>query len=66
MCDEDTAALVVDNGSGMCKVRILNRFYKVIRILKKRAGEMSSSGKVLRTFEFLQVFGAAEKIQTKV
>ena len=24
MCDEDTAALVVDNGSGMCKVRILN------------------------------------------
>ena len=66
MCDEDTAALVVDNGSGMCKVRILNRFYKVIRILKKRAGEMSRSGKVLRTFEFLQVFGAAEKMQVNV
>ena len=25
MCDEDVAALVVDNGSGMCKVRILNK-----------------------------------------
>ena len=24
MCDEDTAALVVDNGSGMCKVSPLN------------------------------------------
>ena len=65
MCDEDTAALVVDNGSGMCKVRILYRFYKVIRILKKRAGEMSRSGKVLRTFELLRVFGAVEKIQAK-
>ena len=23
MCDEDTAALVVDNGSGMCKVQLI-------------------------------------------
>ena len=28
--------------------------------------EMSCSGKVSRTFEFLRVFGAAEKIQAKV
>ena len=34
---------------------------KVVRILKKRAREMSCSGKVSRTFEFLRVFGAAEK-----
>ena len=27
---------------------------------------MSHSGKVSKTFEFLRVFGAAEKIQTKV
>ena len=39
---------------------------KVIRILKKRAREMSRSGKVSRTFEFLCFFGAAEKIQAKV
>ena len=39
---------------------------KVVRILKKRAREMSRSGKVSRTFEFLHVFGAAEKIQAKV
>jgi hypothetical protein len=38
----------------------------VIRILKKRAREMSRSCKVSRTFEFLHVFGAAEKIQVKV
>ena len=35
---------------------------KVVRILKKRAREMSCSGKVSRTFEFLRVFGA-EKSQ---
>ena len=39
---------------------------KVVRILKKRDPEMSGSGKVSRTFEFLRVFGAADKIQTKV
>ena len=39
---------------------------KVVRILKKRAREMSCSSKVSRTFEFLRVFGAAEKIQAKV
>ena len=39
---------------------------KVIRILKKRAREMSRSGKVLRTLEFLRVFGAAEKNKEKV
>ena len=37
--------------------------HKVVRILKKRAQEMSRSCKVLRTFEFLRVFVAAEKIQ---
>ena len=36
---------------------------KVIRIVKKRAQEMSRSGKVLRIFEFLHVFGSAEKSQ---
>ena len=40
-------------------------YIKVVRILKKRAREMSHSGKVSRTFEFLRVFGAAEKIQGK-
>ena len=35
---------------------------KVVR----RAREMTRSGKVSRTFEFLRVFGAAEKIQAKV
>ena len=39
--------------------------FKVVRILKKRAREMSRSGKVSRTFELLHVFGAAEKIQAK-
>ena len=39
---------------------------KVVRILKKRAREMSCSSKVSRTFEFLHVFGAAEKIRAKV
>ena len=39
---------------------------KVVRIFKKWAWEMSHSGKVLRTFEFLHVFGTAEKIQPKV
>ena len=39
---------------------------KVVRILKKRSQEMSHSSKVLRTFEFLRIFGAAEKIQAKV
>ena len=43
----------------------LLQIYKVVRILKKRAREMSHSGKVSRTFEFLRVFGAAEKIQAK-
>ena len=38
----------------------------IVRILKKRAREMSHSKKVSRTFEFLRVFGAAEKIQAKV
>ena len=33
---------------------------------KKKAREMSLSGNVSRTFEFLRVFGAAEKIQAKV
>ena len=37
--------------------------HKVVRILKKRAREMSCSSKVSRTFEFLCVFGAAEKSQ---
>ena len=46
-----------------CWITISN---KVVRILKKRAREMSHSGKVSRTFEFLQVFRAAEKIQAKV
>ena len=41
-------------------------FYKVVRILKKRAQEMSCSSKVSRTFEFLRIFGAAKKIQAKV
>ena len=36
---------------------------KVVRILKKIAGEMSCSFKVSRTFEFLSVFGSAEKSQ---
>ena len=35
---------------------------KVVR----RAREMTRSGKVSRTFEFLRVFGAAEKIQANV
>ena len=35
--------------------------HKVVRILKKRAREMSRSSKVSRTFGFLRVFGAAEK-----
>ena len=39
---------------------------KVVRILKKRAQEMSHPSKVLRTFEFFCVFRAAEKIQAKV
>ena len=34
-------------------------------ILKKRAQEMSRSGKVSRTFDFLRVFGAAEKKPSK-
>ena len=38
---------------------------KVTSILKKRAREMSHSGKLSRTFEFLRVFGAAEIIQAK-
>ena len=39
---------------------------KAVRMLKKRDLEISRSGKVSRTFEFLRVFGAAEKIQVKV
>ena len=39
---------------------------KVVRILKKRAREMSRSGKESKTFDFLRFFGAAEKIQAKV
>ena len=39
---------------------------KVIWIFKKSAQEMSCSSKVSRTFEFLSVFRAAEKIQAKV
>ena len=39
---------------------------KVVRILKKRAQDMSRSGKVSRTFEFVRVFGVAEKVQAKV
>ena len=39
---------------------------KVVRIFLKRAREMSCSDKVWRTFEFLCVFGVAEKIQAKV
>ena len=35
-------------------------------MLKKRAQEMSRSGKVSRTFEFFRVFGAAEKSEEKV
>ena len=35
------------------------------RFKKKRARVMSRSDKVSRTFEFLRVFGAAEKIQEK-
>ena len=34
-------------------------------ILKKGARDMSCSGKVSRTFEFLRAFGAAEKSQEK-
>ena len=41
-------------------------FYKVVRILKKRAREMSCSSKVSRAFEFLRMFGAAEKNKGKV
>ena len=45
-------------------------FFKVIRIEKKRVQdmvqEMSQFGKVVRTFGFLNVFGAAEKIQAKL
>ena len=40
--------------------------FKVVRILKKRAREMSRSSKMSRTFEFLRVFGAAEKNKEKV
>ena len=40
--------------------------HKVVRILKKRAREMSRSSKVSRTFGFLRVFGAAEKNKEKV
>ena len=40
-----------------------NKNHKVVNILKKRAREMSRSCKVSRTFEFLRVFGAAEKSQ---
>ena len=36
---------------------------KIVRILKKKAQEMSRSRKVSRTFEFLRIFGAAEKSQ---
>ena len=39
-----------------------DEYIKVVRIKKKRAWEMSRSGKVSRTFEFLHIFGAAEKI----
>ena len=39
---------------------------KAVRMLKKRDLEISRSGKVSRTFEFLRVFGAAEKIQANV
>ena len=36
-----------------------------ISILKKITREMSGSEEVSRTFEFLSVFGAAEKIQAR-
>ena len=38
---------------------------KSCKDFKKKARDMSRSGKVLRTFEFLRIFGAAEKIQAK-
>jgi hypothetical protein len=35
MCDEEVAALVVDNGSGMCKVSYFNNsLLKMIKIKK--------------------------------
>ena len=37
--------------------------FRLVRILKKRAREISCSGKVLKTFEFLRIFGPAEKCQ---
>ena len=40
---------------------LLDLLWKVIRFWKKGAREMSSSSKVLRTFEFLSGFGADEK-----
>ena len=40
-------------------------FGKVVRISKKRVRDMSRSGEVSITFEFLRVFVAAEKIQAK-
>ena len=40
MCDEDTAALVVDNGSGMCKVRILNWYFVTKIVLTYREKEL--------------------------
>ena len=46
---------------------ILSKTGKVVRILKKRVPEMSSSsGKMSRKFEFLRLFGAAQKIKAKV
>lgn len=35
MCDEEVAALVVDNGSGMCKVSINLDIFKYCKILFK-------------------------------
>ena len=40
--------------------------YSCKDLKKEIAREMSRSGKVSRTFEFLRFFGAAEKIQAKV
>ena len=38
MCDEDTAALVVDNGSGMCKVRNSKQKSKSKKLFVKKIG----------------------------
>ena len=58
--DSSLAAISIIRLSHIC-----SKEGKVIRILKKRVREMSRSSKVLRTFEFLHVFGTLRKSKQK-